>query len=288
MIWLILSMLCNTLLLLILKGFERYKVNMFPGIVVNYAVAGLLGLTLSNSFPLVAQVPSSDWWWAPLLMGSLFISIFVLIGRTTVESGVSVATVANKMSVVVPVIAAVFLYQEQLQALKIVGILLALGAVYLTTLPAGPQANKGRGHLLLPALVFIGSGIIDAFVNHVQKVLVPGNLIPLFISCSFLTAFIIGSTRLMYQRSKNQITVSWRDVLGGLVLGIPNYFSIYAITKALDAQLMDSSALYPVNNMGIVMLSAVGAFVLFKEKLSVLNWTGILLAMLAIGLIAIS
>jgi drug/metabolite transporter (DMT)-like permease len=288
MIWLVISILCNTLLLLILKGFEQYKVNMFPGIVVNYAVAGFLGLAVSNSFPLVAQIPSSDWWWAPLIMGSLFISIFVLIGRTTLESGVSVATVANKMSVVVPVVAAVFLYQEQLQVLKIAGIILALGAVYLTTLPAGQKATKGRGHLLLPALVFIGSGIIDAFVNHVQKVLVPGNLIPLFISCSFLTAFVIGSTVLGIKLMKKEFSISVRDVIGGVILGIPNYFSIYAITKALDAQLMDSSALYPVNNMGIVMLSTVGAFLLFKEKLSALNWTGILLAMLAIGLIAVS
>jgi drug/metabolite transporter (DMT)-like permease len=288
MIWLVISILCNTLLLLILKGFERYKVNMFPGIVVNYVVAGFLGLAVSNSFPLVAQIPSSDWWWAPLIMGSLFISIFVLIGRTTVESGVSVATVANKMSVVVPVVAAVFLYQEQLQVLKIAGIILALGAVYMTTLPAGRQATKGRGHLLLPALVFIGSGIIDAFVNHVQKVLVPVNLIPLFISCSFLTAFIIGSTILGIKLMKKEFSISIRDVIGGVILGIPNYFSIYAITKALDAQLMDSSALYPVNNMGIVMLSAVGAFLLFREKLSALNWAGILLAMLAIGLIAVS
>jgi drug/metabolite transporter (DMT)-like permease len=38
--------------------------------------------------------------------------------------------------------------------------------------------------------------------------------------------------------------------------------------------------------MGIVLFSAVMAWLLFKERLSVINWLGILLAMGSIALIA--
>ena len=38
--------------------------------------------------------------------------------------------------------------------------------------------------------------------------------------------------------------------------------------------------------MGIVLFSAIAAFIFFKERLSLLNWTGIMLAIVAIGLIA--
>ena len=47
-----------------------------------------------------------------------------------------------------------------------------------------------------------------------------------------------------------------------------------------------SSVILPVNNMGIVLFSALVAFILFKEKLSWLNWTGILVALIAIAMIA--
>jgi uncharacterized membrane protein len=47
-----------------------------------------------------------------------------------------------------------------------------------------------------------------------------------------------------------------------------------------------SSAIIPINNMGIVLFSSLAAFVLFKEKLSLINWMGILLAIGAIALIA--
>jgi multidrug transporter EmrE-like cation transporter len=80
--------------------------------------------------------------------------------------------------------------------------------------------------------------------------------------------------------------VTIRSVAGGIILGVPNYFSIYAITKALDSGIVQSSVLYPINNMGIVICSAIGAVLLFREKLSWMNWTGIAISVLAIGMIA--
>jgi len=47
-----------------------------------------------------------------------------------------------------------------------------------------------------------------------------------------------------------------------------------------------SSAKILVNNMGIVLFSSVVAWLLFKEKLSLINCAGILLSIAAIALIA--
>jgi uncharacterized membrane protein len=49
---------------------------------------------------------------------------------------------------------------------------------------------------------------------------------------------------------------------------------------------MESSAIIPVNNMGIVLFSSIMAWLLFREKLSVINWLGIFLSLGAIALIA--
>jgi len=67
---------------------------------------------------------------------------------------------------------------------------------------------------------------------------------------------------------------------------VPNYFSIWCLVKVLKANAGNSSAVIPVNNMGIVLFSSVMAWMLFKEKLSVINWAGIILSIGAIALIA--
>ncbi|MGL4596455.1 MAG: EamA/RhaT family transporter [Bacteroidia bacterium] len=281
MIWLLVSIICNTLLLLILKSFDRFRVNTLQGIVVNYLMAGSLALYLTRSQPAEAH---ASWHWIPFVLGSLFISIFFLIARTAQTIGVSVATVANKMSVVIPVVLAILLYHDPVTFWKIAGMVLALLAVWLTTKTTEKQASGNAKNWLFPVLIFFGSGIIDALINYAQQEAVPAEQSVRFIAYSFFSAFVIGVVILSIQlvRGTNQLTI--RSIVGGICLGIPNYFSIYALMRALQAGVFDSSTLYPINNMGIVALSAIGAFILFREKLNAWNIAGILLAIGAIAL----
>lgn len=288
MTWLLISILTNTLLLLILKGFEKYGVNTLHGIVVNYCVAATTGLFLAG-FPAqdVLMAGAGDYLWIPLTLGFLFISIFFTLAKTAQVAGISVATVANKMSVVIPVIAAVILYKESIGAVKIIGILAALVAVWMTSKKADGSGFNVR-MLLWPVVIFIGSGIIDAMINHLQREVTDKSLIPFLLSLAFLSALAIGIVTVSYRVVAYKEKITGKSMLGGIILGVPNYFSIYAVTKALNADIMETSALYPVNNMGIVICSAVGALLIFKEKLSVLNWAGIFLSIGAIALIAFS
>lgn len=286
MIWLLLSIITNTILILILKAFPKFGIVTLQGIVVNYFVAGSIGLILSASPISIAEIPHQTWSWVPPVLGFLFITIFLLLAKTAQTIGVSVATVANKMSLVIPVLAAIFLYSESATFWKIAGLAIAIAAVYLTSIPANKETVRGKGHLWMPALIFLGSGIIDALVNHANRNLVPANHLPLFLSLSFLTAGLIGISTIIYRRLKFSEKFQSKSILAGLCLGIPNYFSIYGITRALSSNVMESSALYPVNNMGIVALSALCALLLFKEKFSVMNWLGIILSIGAIAMIA--
>lgn len=71
-----------------------------------------------------------------------------------------------------------------------------------------------------------------------------------------------------------------------MLIGIPNYFSIWCLVHFLQESPWQTSASIPVNNMGIVLFSAVVAWILFKERLTKINWLGILLSLVAIYLIA--
>jgi uncharacterized membrane protein len=77
-----------------------------------------------------------------------------------------------------------------------------------------------------------------------------------------------------------------KALLAGIIIGIPNYFSIWFLGRVITEYKGNSSAIIPVNNMGIVLFSAIAAWLLFKEKLSFLNWMGIVLSVAAIALIA--
>jgi len=291
MIFLLLSILCNSLLFIILKYFERFKINTLQALVFNYITAFSLGVVSNESGISLAVLPHMPWAWIMLLMGTLFIIVFLLIAKTAQEIGVSVATVANKMSVIIPVTVAVLFYHNSCTILKIAGIGLALTALLLTSLKEkgalkGP--SKGLLVLLLPFIVFLGSGIIDALVNFAQERLITKEYSSLFLAGCFAVAGCIGIATVLFRYIYKKERINPRNMIAGVVLGVPNYISIHCMMKALNAKVMESSVLYPINNMGIVLLSSAGAVLIFKEKLSWKNRLGILISILAITLIAFS
>ena len=288
MIYLGLSIICNVLLLVIIKSFERFKIPNLQGIVINYFVAGITALFfIPNGIELDGMV-HAKWFPTSLLLGALFISIFFLISLTAQRISISVASVANKMSVVIPVILAFILYGDKVYILKIAGIILALASVYLTTYKSS-SSEEAKPSLVLPSLVFIGSGIIDALVNFANKKLITELGDDAGFSCmGFFSAGMIGLCILSYQFTIKKIKFEPRSLIAGLVLGIPNFFSIYFILKALSTGILESSQLYPIANIFIVVFSAIAGILLFKEKLNKINIIGILLSILATLMITFS
>ncbi len=288
MLFLSLGILCNVILLIILKSFSKLGIPSLQGIVVNYFVAGTTALFFVGDSFTIGEVISSEYFPISLVLGGLFISIFYLISLTAQKINIAVASVANKMSVVMPVILAFMFYGDQITALKIAGVVLALASVYLTTKPSGTSEKRPASLMLLPVAVFIGSGIIDSLINYANKRLIhTPKEDALFTGFGFYIAGCIGIVWLAYMIIFKKEKFVWKSIIGGIVLGVPNFFSIYFILKALSSGVFESSQLYPIANVFIVILSSLAGIVLFKEKLSKINAIGILLSVVAIGLIAI-
>ena len=72
----------------------------------------------------------------------------------------------------------------------------------------------------------------------------------------------------------------------GIIFGIPNYLSLQFIFEALNTDGLEPSVVYPLVSMGIVLTTALAGLVFFKEKLSLSNWFGIGLAVVAIATLA--
>ena len=280
MIWLIASILFSSLIFAIFKIFDKYNVNNLEAIIVNYLVASSLGFFLFGSIPSISQLNSSFGFTA-LIIGFLFITLFNVMAKVTQQNGVSVASVSNKMSVIIHVIVAILIYQDSYSFLKILGILLALLGIYLVTLK---EKNTIKVSWVFPLILFVGSGLLDATLNFAEAKVVDSNQLGLFTPTAFAIAAIFGIVYLIY---KKQIP-SKKSLLFGLVLGIPNYFSIYILLKALEGSGLESSIVFPINNMGVVLVSTLISLIWFGEKLSIKNYIGLAISILAISLIAFS
>ncbi|SCY13717.1 hypothetical protein SAMN05192588_1329 [Nonlabens sp. Hel1_33_55] len=284
MIWLVLSVLTSSLLYVIFKYFKVFEVNTLHAIVINYLVAAITGLLVYEGEISTIKIFDGGWFWFSVVLGALFITVFNILGLTSQKNGLSVAAVASKMSLIIPVIFGIWMYNETLGWLKITGVFIALASVYLASLKSKDGLTIHKKELLLPALLFLGSGIIDTTIKYAEKNFVPDGDEPLFSAICFVSAFGIGILILIYEAIQGR-RLQFKSIIAGITLGIPNYFSIYFLIKALKNG-MESSVFFPINHVGTVLFTTLLGYILFKERLLIKNYWGIALAVVAIICIA--
>lgn len=289
MFYLIGSILASAYLTLSFKAVERFGLNTFQVIVFNYFACVGTGILLSGDQPFGTESYTSSWFPWALLLGFSFITLFNLIGFTAQKLGVSVAAVASKLSLVVPFLFSIYLYKEPVSFLKIAGIGVALAAVVFTCWPKTGSSSTGKGHahlLYIPVILFLGSGLFDTLIKYVEQGHLDGTNNNRFLINAFSVAGCLGLGLLLYQFITRKQAFSYKAVLMGIAIGVPNYFSIWFLMNVLKQYSSNSTAIIPINNMGIVLVSTVAAALIFHEKLSRINIAGILLAIAAIALIA--
>ncbi|MFY7669937.1 EamA family transporter [Tenacibaculum sp. MEBiC06402] len=285
MIYLILSILISSSLYVIFKLFDVFKVNTFQAIVVNYIVAFIIGYSYSDVKVSVASIPQQDWFYGALVLGFLFITIFNVMATTSQRNGLSVASVSGRMAVVIPIVFGILLYNETISLIKVIGILLALVAVYLTSVKTNQSRSFEGSSLLLPVILFLGSGAIDTLLKYTELNFVPEESVSIFSAYIFGIAFIFGILFLLFQIVRKKEKFEMKSIIGGIGLGIPNYFSIEFLIRALKIKGIESSVLFTINNVSIVLLTTLFGLFLFKEKLENKNWLGVLIAVISILLI---
>jgi len=287
MLYLLFSILCSTIIFIVFKAFSRFGINNVYAIVANYIVAASMGFIFGDFPSSIHNVLAYDWIFAAFFIGFLFFALFQIMALTAQRLGVSRVSVPVKMSVVLPVLAGVWLNQEKLNAASIVGIILALLAVYLGTRKKEiVPVKKSLWVLLLPAVLFFGNGSIDVLLKYAQSNWLAQSEMALFSSVLFASAFIWGILFFAKEWISIKKGPTIKDVLGGVALGIPNFGSIYFLLEALDKSGLQSASVYPINNVAIVGLSAVSGLVIFKEHLSKVNVIGLICGVISILLIA--
>lgn len=249
----------------------------------------MAALTLGER-PIESNVHQTAWFPYALFLGLIFIVGFNVVALTFQKFGVTLTTIMQKMSLILTVPIAIVMYDENVNVWKVIGLLAGLLSIYLTNLPQKDDylnvKKLPKWMLILPVTVLLISVCIETILQYVQvRILGEAGGIK-FTATLFLIAGTMGLVAVISGLITGRLRFSYKNIIAGMLLGIPNFFSIYLIMKAIEEG-WEGSEFFPYNNISIIALSALIAYLFFNEKLSKVNVLGVLLAIAAIGLIAL-
>lgn len=273
MLFLVLSVLCSVVVSVLLKIAKRSQVNLAQAVAFNYVMA--VGLTLYLLKPPMPKQWNTLPWWLFLALGILLPSIFIVMGKAVQAAGIVKSDAAQRLSLFLPIVAAVTLFGEQLTDSRMMGIVLAFLALFALLVRRGDKSGNSISGVILLLGVWVGYGVIDILFKQVAK---SGSAFALNLAVSFALAGVLMFVYLLILREK----INWKSLLGGLLLGVFNFFNILFYIKAHQAFSDNPTLVFAAVNVGVIALGTLTGVVFFREKLSTLNIAGLVLALCAI------
>jgi len=104
----------------------------------------------------------------------------------------------------------------------------------------------------------------------------------------FGIAFLISSIYMVTVAYQKKRRITLINMFCGALLGIFNFGNILFYLKAHQALSSNPSTVFAAMNMGVIILGSIIGVLLFKEKLSKVNYIGLGLALMAIVCITLS
>lgn len=300
MIDLLLSIAMTVLLYLNFRFFPKFHVDTAQAIVINYLICVVTGLLFNpDVLMIIGNAQTGKWLWAGVIQGLMFYSVFVLVGWCTQNLGMAVASLVSKISMMIPVAVSIFLLNDKLipSLEKILGIILALGALVFISLkkeklPRSTEHDSLKTFdwraIVMTITVFLGSGMVDTFSNYANARVINPSQTAAFTISVFLFAFVFGSLHLFIKSIKNSSSINYQTILGGITLGVPNFFAYYFMLTALQKFNNDGSFIFPMANISVILASTLLGVGIFNERLSNANKVGVAMALLSIVLLSIA
>ena len=276
MIYLILAIVSSALTSIVMRFGEKYVQNNMGMFMVNYGVCFLLAKIFMGDSRIFTTQPGI--WFAVILgvlSGALYLGNFVLLKKSMEKNGVVLSTTFMKLGVLVPTLMAVVIFREKPKALQVAGIFIALVAIVLIHFEKeGLTKGEKKSALLILLLI---SGITDSMANIYDKTGV-ASLKDHYLFYTFLAAFLLAGALGLRQK------IGKWEILFGIGIGIPNYFSARFLLAAVGK--VPAVIVYPAYSVtAIVIITLVGVFV-FREKLSVKK--GIALGLILAALVLLN
>lgn len=278
MIYLILAVLSSSLVSIIMRLSGKYIRNDTAMLTCNYVMCSILSLLYMGSlnvFPLEEGIGFSLG--LGLISGILYLGCFILMQWNVHKNGVALSSTFMKLGIVVPTIMSILLFHEKPTYLQIVGFIIAFFAIVLINMEKGGGSKKNA--LGLVAL-FLGGGICDACSKIYEFYGVPA-LKNQFLFYTFFSALALSILVVLMKKER----LCKFDLLFGLLLGIPNYFSARFLLLSLEA--VPAVLAYPTFSVATIVVVSLAGLLFFKEKLTKRQTLGISVILVSLILLNI-
>jgi drug/metabolite transporter (DMT)-like permease len=283
MIYLVLSIISSVIVGVLLKLAKRYQINVMQAVTWNYLFAILLSLIFFRPDLSLLNVNTISPTY--LALGVLLPFIFLMQGKAVQFSGLARTDVAQRLSLFISLCAAYFLFKEHFDRLKYVGLIFGFIAI-IFTLYRKPENSSIKNNWIYLLLVFLGFGVIDVLFKLVSQITTLSYTTSLFFI--FCIAFILSLAYILYLAALKKTKLQLVNFLCGCVLGFFNFFNILFYLRAHRQMADQPFIVFATMNIGVIILGSLIGIFAFKEKLSKLNYFGLLLALVAVTLITLS
>ena len=270
---------CSVIVSILLKLAKAQGFDALHMIVWNYASASVLCfLWFKPDLQHISIINTP--WWLIIALGILLPSVFLCLAKSLQYAGIVRTEIAQRLSVVLSLLAAFFIFHEQFNTLKIIGIVLGVLAV-LSLLFSHQQDKTGQSStkqaMLYLALVWFGYALIDVLLKYTTGL---GLQFAVALNLMFICAFILS---LAYIVMTTKTTAGNRkNILAGMGLGLLNFANIALYVKA-HMLLKDTPAIvFAGMNILVVVLGAFSGLIIFKEKLTPTTALGLTLGLASV------
>jgi len=271
MLLILAAALSSVLVSILLKNLKKKGYQPLQMIAWNYASASLFCLWWFK--PNIQQVSIQHTpWWLIVALGVILPSIFLCLAKSLEYAGIVKTEIAQRLSVVLSLLAAYFFFQEQFNSLKLWGIGLGIFAVLLVLFGqlSSASGHQSRKSIFALLSVWVGYAAVDILLKYTSSL---GLQFTLTLNLIFITAFILSISYLLVQKTQKW---QFKSAIAGLVLGVLNFSNIALYVKA-HILLKDSPAIvFASMNILVVLLGIASGIILYKEKLKWPTTLGIL------------
>ena len=263
MLFLLLAIFSSSMISIVMR-FSSGKITAnLSMLATNYFICSFLGAAYAGFDLAAAEDPGfSRTVVIGLISGVLYLAAFVAFQTNTNKRGVVLSSVFMKLGLLVPIVVSVLFFKELPTAVQIIGFCIAIFAILLINLK-NDGSGKGFGFGLILMLLLSGGADVMA---KIFDVFAPQAHSALYLFYNFATAFTLCVLLVIQKKERPGL----RELLYGALIGIPNFFSAKFLLASLTK--LPAVVVYPSFSVGTMLIVTMIGVLVFRERLSKLQW----------------
>lgn len=299
MIYILISIICSSLIAIVFKISEGRTSNRFAITGMNYLAGMMVSLIFLRGKPLFnlqwfkafsgefTSVLSNGTVFSQegtgalavilgIITGVLYFSSFILYQKSVGDNGISLSATFMKLGVVIPVVLSIIFLGERIDGLAFLGIIFSLIAIIVINKSDDAEKRTIKINLIV-LLILAGGGdfLTKLFQNYGVT-----EFKNLYLFYTFLTGLIISTIMLLVKNPRFKV---W-DLFYGVMVGIPNVLMPDFLIKGLET--VKGAVAFPMVSAGTIVISSIIGMVFFKERLGKKEKAGIVMMVVAIILLS--